>query len=672
MLCPVEHTEWDFVEPPKISHKKKTEKERERERQERELALKAVEFYRTKQREMGRPVDPREPLKRTADNNWVHVTCAVWTSEVKFGNAKALGPSEGVPTIPRARFAETCKVCKKKGVGACVSCHQCKAPVHVECAHQAGYLLGFDVTPIKGSRRDQFNIVSLGGERGTVSAGVWCKEHLPIKTMVHRMHDRVEGTALNALQLFVQNFKQADLALTGCARKANQISMAAKMTAPLALTNAPAPVPAPAPASASTSTSTTATQRVSNADPGDSPGSKVCRTCGCDVSPKWHRLEGNLAEMCDILAVGVMAGVLEDPAGSHYGYSEALKFFDQRRFQCHKCNKAGRKLDVATKKELHPQPAPEPTAPGTRPATHEASPPTFEPRQFINGEWVTTTLDRQPPIPRRRIPRPPAFYAPLSSPNHMSSHDWGRPSGSPMAEVAHGSPMAPQLRPLPPSTLLHQGPPLSVMANGQDGSHGSAHVNGVLGMSSRGTSAPPRRSYMPSGHAGPGRSVDENGVPSAMPAAYNMATTFSMLSPRAALQHEIRDYHHAGVLTNGVSPPPQNMMAHLNSPMVQHGGNRPPASMPREQHPAENTPHVSPHMTNHLRSRPNHAPAPPASVSMPTLTHALPTPAVQHYAASPPVASRAVPPQQQRDQPPRETEEQRRTSLSMSLQNILT
>lgn len=128
MLCPVEYTEHDFVEPPKISHKKKTEKERERDRLERENAVKVADFFRKKQEELNKPVNPREPLKRTANNNWVHVTCAVFTPEVKFGNAKALAPSEGIPSIASARYDETCKACKQKGGGACVACHSCRAP----------------------------------------------------------------------------------------------------------------------------------------------------------------------------------------------------------------------------------------------------------------------------------------------------------------------------------------------------------------------------------------------------------------------------------------------------------------------------------------------------------------------------------------------------------------
>lgn len=119
-------TPQDFVGPlPKPSHKKKTDKDRERERNLREAAIMGAEYYRRKQEEMNKPVHPREPLKCTVNNNWVHVTCAVFTPEVKFGNAKALGPSEGIGSIDPARYEEECKICHIN-IGACISCHHCK------------------------------------------------------------------------------------------------------------------------------------------------------------------------------------------------------------------------------------------------------------------------------------------------------------------------------------------------------------------------------------------------------------------------------------------------------------------------------------------------------------------------------------------------------------------
>ncbi|KKY36623.1 putative bah domain-containing protein [Diaporthe ampelina] len=344
VLCPVERTEHDFVEPPKISHKKKSEKERERERLEKESAMKAADFYRKLQEELGRPVDPREPLKRTADNNWVHVTCAVFTPEVKFANAKALEPSEGIPSIPRSRYQEVCKVCKQQG-GACVPCHNptCRTTFHVECAYQQGYAVGFDITPVKGSRRDQHNIVSIGGENGTMTAAIWCKDHVP-KNVIHHIEDVVDESGLNALQLYVRNFKQADLALTGCARKANLIPAAARPV------TASTTTPINRRASTTTLVPVTSPVQVSGAIKEEvpyimQPVGKVCITCGTDVSPKWHSID----ESQGLLLVNGHGGSLGE---------EAQKFVAQRNYQCHKCKKANRRVEPqpVVKQETSPPP----------------------------------------------------------------------------------------------------------------------------------------------------------------------------------------------------------------------------------------------------------------------------------------------------------------------------
>ncbi|KAI5926824.1 hypothetical protein F4810DRAFT_490241 [Camillea tinctor] len=408
VLCPVEYTEYDFVEPPKNTHKKKTEKEREKERQERELAQKAADYYRKRQEDLHRPVNPREPLKRTADNNWVHVTCAVWTPEVKFGNAKALGPSEGIPSIPRARYDEVCKACKQKG-GACVNCHQCRAPVHVECAHKNGFLLGFEITPVKGSRRDQHNIVTIGGETGAMSAAIWCKEHIPQKTVVHRMHDVVsqpEGQPKdpNALQLYVRNFKQADLALTGTVRKANLANLATKSpaTAPVNQNRRQS--------TTGTQSSTSAGQRASSAEHSETSsiipqsGDKVCITCGVDVSPRWWPIDKSQEKVL---------------ANGHHGSlgSEAQKFIAQRSVQCHKCRKAKRKPIAHVPPPDVPPAVETPRGPPSITATLNTS-PTPHPSHPVSRlpDLGTPWTSRPPPVHAPTPSAPPPLHAPPSGP----------------------------------------------------------------------------------------------------------------------------------------------------------------------------------------------------------------------------------------------------------------
>ncbi|KAI9166974.1 E3 ubiquitin-protein ligase SNT2 [Paramyrothecium foliicola] len=479
VLCPVEHTEHDFIEQPKLTHHKKkmSEKDREREKLEVQQARKAADYFRKKQEDMNRPVNPREPLKRTADNNWVHVTCAVWTPEVKFGNAKVMEPSEGIPSIPRSRYDETCQVCQKQE-GACVYCHQCRVPYHVECARQHGHVLGFDVTPVKSSRRDQFNIVTLNGESGTMSAAIWCKDHVPTKTVTHQMHDVVNESGLNALQLFVQNYKQADLTLTGTVRKANLMMMAAKMSgAPIHNGHIKSPAAAaPSTGSATTTAAVNGTaglaQSTDDADGASNaqrPGEKVCITCGVDVSPKWWPVDNTQTR---------------ELTNGHHGTigSEAQKFVEQRKFQCHKCRKTHR----APQPHVHrpwsasaTQEGPRLTAPDqnmTIPASAHQSPSLPPLNDYREGSrdgrppghaWpqhppqlAAAAPSQVPPLPGTSHPMGPRPvpvtqpYGPAALSARPPYSDWGHRPGS-----QHGSP--PRLLNGPPPN----GPPVTSLTS---------------------------------------------------------------------------------------------------------------------------------------------------------------------------------------------------------------
>lgn len=247
------------------------------------------------QRDKGRPELPREPLKKTAENNWVHLHCAVWTPELKFTNPRTYELVEGVGT-PSIRYDQVCKICKT-AKGACVSCHQCHNSFHVGCAHSAGYTFGFDVTPVKSSRRDAVPTFTLGQETGSLAAAIWCKDHAP-KTIVHPLNEVVDEAGTTALQLYVQNYKQADQTLTGTARKANLLDQFTK--------NIPPPA-AVAPVNRRTSTVQGGTRSARNSSAGlpkteepdeiqngsltDVKEERKCEICNIEVSPKWWKVE---------------------------------------------------------------------------------------------------------------------------------------------------------------------------------------------------------------------------------------------------------------------------------------------------------------------------------------------------------------------------------------------
>ncbi|KAI4247716.1 MAG: hypothetical protein L6R40_001302 [Gallowayella cf. fulva] len=302
VLCPVVHNEQDLLEPPKVSHKKKSDREREKERLEREMVLERTEQYHRRQDENGRPKNPREPFKKTTGNRWVHVTCAVWHPEIKFSNAASLEASEGFQSIPATRFEQYCKLCKTN-TGACISCHQCAASFHVACAIQYGYRLGFDITPVKGSRKDAVSTLTIGSETGNVTPVAYCREHT-VKTIVHSISEPIENSSLNALQLFARTYKQADLSLTGTVRKAAMMNSATRGLTPATSTGHRASIsnPAPVPRSSRVSPAAVTVKSEEFDEDGDrvvhlsdnvvnEPTQKVCSVCEHDTSPKWHKIE---------------------------------------------------------------------------------------------------------------------------------------------------------------------------------------------------------------------------------------------------------------------------------------------------------------------------------------------------------------------------------------------
>lgn len=138
-----------------------------------------------------------------------------------------------------------------------------------------------------------------------MTAAIWCAEHgsSAIKTIVHYLNEQVEDSGKIALQLFAENYKQADLTLTGTARKANYLDEITKSHAP-----AVQPVTTGGNRRVSTAASVTGTRTARNSSAGlsqpkeenrdgdtrlstpqkDKPDRR-CIICNIDVSPKWWK-----------------------------------------------------------------------------------------------------------------------------------------------------------------------------------------------------------------------------------------------------------------------------------------------------------------------------------------------------------------------------------------------
>ncbi|KAI2416327.1 putative PHD type zinc finger protein with BAH domain-containing protein [Ophidiomyces ophidiicola] len=461
ILCPVTWTEHELMEPPKITHKKKSEREREKERLEKEMVAEAIKLYRQRQDAAGKPVGPREAFKRTAGNNWIHVTCAIWHPEIKFGNADAFEPAEGMGLIPPERFLETCKICKSS-VGACITCQlpPCNARFHVGCAHQAEYQFGFDITPVKVSRRDSVNTMKLGEESGAPTAAVWCPHHT-IPTIVHEMSDLSGIGDLNALQLYSRTCKQADLALTGTVRKAAhfQQTVGATMngTQQAAARRAVTVNGTGHGHARKESTHTLGTNASGEASPkperpfslieanGNEVGSKnleskSCSRCQATVSPKWWRRHASRDGPGVDSNGRPYDGTVNEPGrrSSIHNVSNGVLLYE-----CHKCH--FQKSESPT------------TTPDARPspfvAERDSGMPTTKPPEYPHHSFAPSPHNPQ------AQPNPNLHMAPMAA-RTPHGPDW-RPEFEkrdyPAPIIRNGIPPGSNGIPLPPN--FHPGPP---------------------------------------------------------------------------------------------------------------------------------------------------------------------------------------------------------------------
>ncbi|XP_016397041.1 bromodomain-containing protein 1 isoform X2 [Sinocyclocheilus rhinocerous] len=111
-------------------------------------------------------------VKKTEDDQWGHVVCALWVPEVGFSNMVFIEPIDGVSNIPPARWKLTCYLCKEKGVGACIQCHKanCYTAFHVSCAQKAGLFMKME--PIK-------ELTDSGLPTFSVKKTAYCGAHTP-------------------------------------------------------------------------------------------------------------------------------------------------------------------------------------------------------------------------------------------------------------------------------------------------------------------------------------------------------------------------------------------------------------------------------------------------------------------------------------------------------------
>uniref|UniRef100_A0AAQ6A076 Lysine-specific demethylase 4B n=1 Tax=Amphiprion ocellaris TaxID=80972 RepID=A0AAQ6A076_AMPOC len=111
-------------------------------------------------------------LKKTQNDKWAHVMCAVALPEVRFSDEAKRSPID-TSRIPMQRYKLKCIYCRKRctgkrQAGACIqcSCGRCPTSFHVTCAHAAGVIMEPDdwpyVVSITCHRHQSRTSISLG------------------------------------------------------------------------------------------------------------------------------------------------------------------------------------------------------------------------------------------------------------------------------------------------------------------------------------------------------------------------------------------------------------------------------------------------------------------------------------------------------------------------------
>uniref|UniRef100_A0A8C6UE74 Lysine-specific demethylase 4B n=1 Tax=Neogobius melanostomus TaxID=47308 RepID=A0A8C6UE74_9GOBI len=92
-------------------------------------------------------------LKKTQNDKWAHVMCAIALPEVRFSDEVKRSPVD-TSRIPLQRFKLKCSYCRKRCLGkrqagACIQCSygRCPTSFHVTCAHAAGVTIEPDDWP---------------------------------------------------------------------------------------------------------------------------------------------------------------------------------------------------------------------------------------------------------------------------------------------------------------------------------------------------------------------------------------------------------------------------------------------------------------------------------------------------------------------------------------------
>ncbi|CAO1614953.1 unnamed protein product [Sympodiomycopsis kandeliae] len=158
------------------------------------------------------PLNSLDAVKPTECNNWAHLICAAWMPDVLFTDPVQMKPIEGAGSLPLWRYGSLCEICDI-AQGACIQCSEpgCKRTFHVSCGFtNNAYSFGFEINPVKMSRRDTIITASFKSETGHWTCLAFCRGHKDLikdKPLIYDFCELDAKTGLTALQTYVRTHK---------------------------------------------------------------------------------------------------------------------------------------------------------------------------------------------------------------------------------------------------------------------------------------------------------------------------------------------------------------------------------------------------------------------------------------------------------------------------------
>uniref|UniRef100_A0A8C6U592 Lysine-specific demethylase 4B n=1 Tax=Neogobius melanostomus TaxID=47308 RepID=A0A8C6U592_9GOBI len=143
-------------------------------------------------------------LKKTQNDKWAHVMCAIALPEVRFSDEVKRSPVD-TSRIPLQRFKLKCSYCRKRCLGkrqagACIQCSygRCPTSFHVTCAHAAGVTIEPDDWPY---------VVSITCHRHQMhSSSASCQGSIALGQMVISKHKNLRYYNSKVTQITSQTF----------------------------------------------------------------------------------------------------------------------------------------------------------------------------------------------------------------------------------------------------------------------------------------------------------------------------------------------------------------------------------------------------------------------------------------------------------------------------------